>query len=246
MATRKGGRVDGKQYLPRRFRSPFGLCVFVVEIANIALKLSCQAALHLSSSHFIGANHLSNQDFQSMFRFPNLSWESPHGLSLPAPTGQYVSYSGAIIGYGKHWKDNSKLTQISQVQDLRPASARVNLTDPSSVEKYNMPSAQYEHLPDSVLAWKKSQKLGMDTDSLSLLPPAFHLLHPITTTTRDTPSKHDVIRRTIRPRCASNPVTESRCARHHRLRERHPRWTPLSSRPRLGAPWHSALPRRRA
>jgi len=46
------------------------------------------------------------------------------------------------------------------VTDTRPASARINFTDVSSVEKYVMPEKEYETRTDSVLAWKKSQKLG--------------------------------------------------------------------------------------
>ena len=44
--------------------------------------------------------------------------------------------------------------------DTRPPSARHDFTDISSVEKYQMPESQYEQLSDSVLAWKKQQKLG--------------------------------------------------------------------------------------
>ncbi|KAL2350429.1 tubulin-specific chaperone-like protein B [Cryomyces antarcticus] len=46
------------------------------------------------------------------------------------------------------------------VLDTRPAGARVNFTDVSSVPKYEMPPDEYESRNDSVLAWKKSQKLG--------------------------------------------------------------------------------------
>jgi tubulin-folding cofactor B len=47
-----------------------------------------------------------------------------------------------------------------QVIDTRPPAARHNFNDLSSVDKYEMPEAQYEQLSDSVLAWKKGQKLG--------------------------------------------------------------------------------------
>jgi len=47
-----------------------------------------------------------------------------------------------------------------QVHDTRPPSARPNFSDLSSVEKYALPSSTYESLPNSVLAWKKAQKLG--------------------------------------------------------------------------------------
>jgi tubulin-folding cofactor B len=49
-----------------------------------------------------------------------------------------------------------------EIHDTRPASARqtINFSDLSSVEKYQMPESQYEKLEDSVLAWKRRQKLG--------------------------------------------------------------------------------------
>lgn len=47
-----------------------------------------------------------------------------------------------------------------QVMDTRPAGARVDFNDVSSVEKYTMPTTDYESRTDSVLAWKKAQKLG--------------------------------------------------------------------------------------
>ncbi|GME26992.1 putative cap-gly domain-containing protein [Neofusicoccum parvum] len=46
------------------------------------------------------------------------------------------------------------------VDDTRPAAARTDFTDVSSVEKYVMPPEEYETRKDSVLAWKKAQKLG--------------------------------------------------------------------------------------
>lgn len=52
------------------------------------------------------------------------------------------------------------ITNDPKVQDSRPASARTNFTDTSNVEKYVMPETQYEQLNDSVLAWKRRQKLG--------------------------------------------------------------------------------------
>lgn len=47
-----------------------------------------------------------------------------------------------------------------QITDLRPAAARPNLHDTSNVEKYVMPEEEYAQKTDSVLAWKKAQKLG--------------------------------------------------------------------------------------
>ena len=43
---------------------------------------------------------------------------------------------------------------------MRPPGMRQNFNDTSGVEKYVMPAAEYEQKSDSVLAWKKSQKLG--------------------------------------------------------------------------------------
>jgi tubulin-specific chaperone B len=37
---------------------------------------------------------------------------------------------------------------------------QANYTDVSAVDKYVMPEDEYEQLTDSVLAWKKAQKLG--------------------------------------------------------------------------------------
>ncbi|CAN9366705.1 unnamed protein product [Alternaria alternata] len=55
------------------------------------------------------------------------------------------------------------------VVDIRPPAARTDFTDLSSVEKYEMPAAEYEHRTDSVLAWKKAQKLGrFDPDAPSI------------------------------------------------------------------------------
>lgn len=44
--------------------------------------------------------------------------------------------------------------------DSRPPGVRENYTDTSNVEKYTLPISEYEARSDSVLAWKKAQKLG--------------------------------------------------------------------------------------
>ncbi|KAH6642437.1 CAP Gly-rich domain-containing protein [Boeremia exigua] len=46
------------------------------------------------------------------------------------------------------------------VVDTRPPAARTDFSDLSAVDKYVMPTAEYESRTDSVLAWKKAQKLG--------------------------------------------------------------------------------------
>ncbi|KAI0011719.1 CAP-Gly domain-containing protein [Xylariaceae sp. FL0662B] len=47
-----------------------------------------------------------------------------------------------------------------RIIDTRPAGARLNLTDTSGVEKYVLPPEEYEKKTDSVLAWKKAERLG--------------------------------------------------------------------------------------
>ncbi|KAF3483566.1 tubulin folding cofactor B [Arthroderma uncinatum] len=47
-----------------------------------------------------------------------------------------------------------------EVHDQRPVAARPNYTDVSTTEKFELPDSTYESLPNSVLAWKKAQKLG--------------------------------------------------------------------------------------
>ncbi|KAH7413177.1 CAP Gly-rich domain-containing protein [Cadophora sp. MPI-SDFR-AT-0126] len=46
------------------------------------------------------------------------------------------------------------------VTDTRPPGMRPNFTDASKVAKYEMPPDEYEQKTDSVLAWKKANKLG--------------------------------------------------------------------------------------
>lgn len=54
--------------------------------------------------------------------------------------------------------------------DLRPPGMRTNYNDVSRVEKFELAPAAYEQKSDSVLAWKKSQKLGrFDPAAPSLL-----------------------------------------------------------------------------
>ncbi|CCF35108.1 CAP-Gly domain-containing protein [Colletotrichum higginsianum] len=72
-------------------------------------------------------------------------------------------------------EDNAQLTGFPlapyaelHVADTRPAGARPNFTDTSGVEKYVMPEEEYAKKSDSVLAWKKAQKLGrFDPDAPS-------------------------------------------------------------------------------
>jgi len=60
----------------------------------------------------------------------------------------------------KKKKRHTNVRSHHQIVDTRPPGARPNYTDTSAVEKYNMSTEAYESRTDSVLAWKKSQKLG--------------------------------------------------------------------------------------
>jgi hypothetical protein len=52
------------------------------------------------------------------------------------------------------------LIHPKQVADTRPPGMRPNYTDASLVAKYELPPSEYEKRDDSVLAWKKANKLG--------------------------------------------------------------------------------------
>lgn len=47
-----------------------------------------------------------------------------------------------------------------RINDTRPPAARPNFSGAAGAEKYVMPEEEYEKKADSVLAWKKAQKLG--------------------------------------------------------------------------------------
>ncbi|CAG8979963.1 hypothetical protein HYALB_00010730 [Hymenoscyphus albidus] len=56
------------------------------------------------------------------------------------------------------------------VSDTRPPGQRENFTDASKVTKYELPPAIYETKTDSVLAWKKANKLGrFDPDAPAII-----------------------------------------------------------------------------
>ncbi|EAW07980.1 tubulin-folding cofactor B [Aspergillus clavatus NRRL 1] len=84
-------------------------------------------------------------------------------LKAPGRPDQWVDGDDSIIG---SW-GLMKGCEI-EVHDIRPQMARPNFSDLSSVEKYVLPEATYESLSNSVLAWKKNQKLGrFDPNTLS-------------------------------------------------------------------------------
>ncbi|KAB8206516.1 CAP-Gly domain protein [Aspergillus parasiticus SU-1] len=76
-------------------------------------------------------------------------------LKTPGFPDQWLDGDENIIG-GWELRKGCEI----EVHDSRPPSARPNFHDLSSVEKYVLPAATYESLPNSVLAWKKHQKLG--------------------------------------------------------------------------------------
>ncbi|KAF7960025.1 hypothetical protein EAE96_001625 [Botrytis aclada] len=59
---------------------------------------------------------------------------------------------------------------VIHVTDTRAPGLRENYTDVSGVEKYTLPVESYEKRTDSVLAWKKNEKLGrFNPDAPTLL-----------------------------------------------------------------------------
>ncbi|KAJ5726519.1 uncharacterized protein N7483_007876 [Penicillium malachiteum] len=84
-------------------------------------------------------------------------------VKVPGRPDQWADGDERIIG---EW-GIVKGSEI-EVHDTRPQTMRVNFTDLSSVEKYELPTETYENLSNSVLAWKKNQKLGrFDPNALS-------------------------------------------------------------------------------
>ncbi|KAF4556785.1 CAP-Gly domain-containing protein 1 [Elsinoe fawcettii] len=84
---------------------------------------------------------------------------SAQRLSITLPSGQQQSLD--------HLSDTNLIGQMNlrdfaelHVNDSRPVGLRENYTDVSAVPKYEMPKQEYESRTDSVLAWKKAQKLG--------------------------------------------------------------------------------------
>lgn len=87
------------------------------------------------------------------------------------PGSQKLTVYGPATGSGQHILDNDDSDRPIgdyhlvpygriQVEDLRPPGSAVDLYDTSKVEKYVMPQNEYENRQDSVLHWKKVNKLG--------------------------------------------------------------------------------------
>lgn len=85
------------------------------------------------------------------------SYQSLRTLAVDGSTWINLAPDSAQVGDSRWgFTRNSEI----QVVDLRPPGTRENFSDVSGVDKYIMPEEQYERLDDSVLAWKKKQKLG--------------------------------------------------------------------------------------
>ncbi|KEF51266.1 uncharacterized protein A1O9_12616 [Exophiala aquamarina CBS 119918] len=90
------------------------------------------------------------------------------GIPSPSQSLRTKSIDGTWI----HFADGASLVGDAryalrkgseiEVYDTRPPGVRqtFNFQDLSSVEKYQMPESQYAQLDDSVLAWKRRQRLG--------------------------------------------------------------------------------------
>ncbi|KAI1816389.1 CAP Gly-rich domain-containing protein [Poronia punctata] len=81
-------------------------------------------------------------------------------LKLKTSDGQTVAIEAGDEDYTQ--LHNFPLAPYAELQvtDTRPPNARVNFNDTTGVAKYVMPVEEYEKKSDSVLAWKKNEKLG--------------------------------------------------------------------------------------
>ncbi|KAL1955675.1 hypothetical protein VTO42DRAFT_8220 [Malbranchea cinnamomea] len=84
-------------------------------------------------------------------------------LKTPGQEQQWMEGDDRTVG---EWR-LAKGCEI-EIHDTRPASARIDFSDLSSVEKYTLPTSAYESMSNTVLSWKKNQKLGrFDPNALS-------------------------------------------------------------------------------
>lgn len=81
-------------------------------------------------------------------------------LSIRLASGQSIALTDDDALLADHSAQLSSAEAEIKIADSRPPSERENYTDVSAVAKYEMPMPDYEKLDDSVLAWKKAQKLG--------------------------------------------------------------------------------------
>ncbi|KAK3315306.1 CAP Gly-rich domain-containing protein [Apodospora peruviana] len=81
-------------------------------------------------------------------------------ISLKTPSNENISVEAA--DEESTYLQTYPLSPYAElrVTDTRPAGVRPNFSNAAGVEKYVMPEEEYEKKSDSVLAWKKTQKLG--------------------------------------------------------------------------------------
>lgn len=109
-------------------------------------------------------NNTSKQlDFQRRFLRNSRLFPNTEPCTLPVLLSILLCIHDAIATDHAPSKQD-KLTPPPQVQDTRPAHLRqsFSLDDPAAaqVPKYMMPPEQYDKLSDSVLAYKRTHKLG--------------------------------------------------------------------------------------
>ncbi|KAI1031107.1 hypothetical protein LB504_000675 [Fusarium proliferatum] len=96
-----------------------------------------------------------------------------HSSVCGVPVDESMLFTGAELalencGEGGGAERERRWELSCCVIDTRPAASRINLNDTAGVDKYVMPEEEYEKKTDSVLAWKKAQKLGrFDPDAPS-------------------------------------------------------------------------------
>ncbi|KAF5678926.1 tubulin specific chaperone cofactor B [Fusarium heterosporum] len=115
---------------------------------------SCQ---RLSLKPTAGAEAIAieaaNEDDTHLSNFPLAPYAELHPTGVPSWRPQWLHSSSNAL-------DKADKGSTRQVIDTRPAASRINLNDTANVDKYVMPEEEYEKKTDSVLAWKKDQKLG--------------------------------------------------------------------------------------
>ncbi|KAM7206280.1 CAP Gly-rich domain containing protein [Rhypophila sp. PSN 637] len=81
-------------------------------------------------------------------------------ISLKTPTNEIISLE--TEDEENVQLHNYPLTPYAElgVTDTRPPAARPNFDSAAGVDKFVLPEEEYEKKTDSVLAWKKAQKLG--------------------------------------------------------------------------------------
>ncbi|KAK1639483.1 CAP-Gly domain-containing protein [Colletotrichum phormii] len=118
--------------------------------------------------HVISDNSSSERRITPSWTITQLRSKLEPITGIP-PSSQRISLktASATVPIEASDEDSAYLTAFPlapyaelHVVDTRPAGARPNFIDTSAVEKYVMPEEEYAKKSDSVLAWKKAQKLG--------------------------------------------------------------------------------------